>query len=150
MKPNELSKLFDFSARKKYDLMFDPSVEHLQNVNDAMYYGLFVLACNDNDKDVFPYINVAILVGEKVEDGEHSYIVRSLADLNTTYTVSTVKLLRDYERPVVLITDGTPRTARVVGYKKDGNYLSVKFVNSANQNVHFVMLEDVQTIEVKE
>lgn len=150
MKPNELSKLFNFSARKKYDMMFDPTVEHLKNVNDAMYYGCFVLACNDNDSDVFPYINVAILVGEKVEDGEHSYIVRSLADLNTTYTVSEVKALRDFDRPVVLSTDGTPRTARVVGYKKDGNYLTVKFVKSGNEDITFVMLDDVQTIEVKE
>lgn len=148
MKPNELSKLFDFSARKKYDLMFDSSREYLQNTNDAMYYGLFVVACNDKDSDVFPYINVAILVGEKVEDGEHSYIVRSLADLSTTYTVSKVKPLQDYDRPVVLITGGVPRTARAVGYKKDGNYLSVKVLGDLD--VKFVNLEDVQSIEVKE
>ena len=148
MKPTELSKLFNFSARKKYDMMFSCTNEGVKNIDNAMYYGLFVVACNDNDSDVFPYINVAILVGEKVEDGEHSYIVRSLADMSTTYTVRNVKLLRDYDRPVVLITGGTPKTARVVGYKKDGNYLSVKVVGELD--VKFVSLDDVQTIEVKE
>ena len=148
MKPTELSKLFNFSARKKYDMMFDPSSEHLKDANNAMYYGCFVVACNDNDSDVFPYISVAILVGEKVEDGEHSYIVRSLAEMSTTYTVRDGKPLGDYERPVVLITGGTPKTARVVGYKKDGNYLTVKILGDLD--VKFVSLDDVQTIEVKE
>ena len=148
MKPTELSKLFNFSARKKYELMFDRTNAGVKDMNTAMYYGLFVVACNDNDSDVFPYINVAILVGEKVEDGEHSYIVRSLAEMSTTYTVRNVKPLRDYDRPVVLITGSIPKTARVVGYKKDGNYLSVKV--SGDLDVSFVSLDDVQTIEVKE
>ena len=148
MKPTELSKLFNFSARKKYDLMFDNTIEGVKDMDTGMHYGLFVVACNDNDSDVFPYINVAILVGEKVEDGEHSYIVRSLAEMSTTYTVRNVKPLRDYDRPVVLTTDGIPKTARVVGYKKDLNYLSVKVLNEPG--VRFVSLDDVQTIEVKE
>lgn len=148
MKPTELSKLFNFSARKKYDLMFDNTIEGVKDIDTGMHYGLFVVACNDNDSDVFPYINVAILVGEKVEDGEHSYIVRSLAEMSTTYTVRNVKPLRDYDRPVVLITDGIPKTALVVGYKKDGNYLSVKVLNEPG--VRFVSLDNVQTIEVKE
>lgn len=148
MKPTELSNLFNFSARKKYDLMFDPSREHLKDANTAIYYRCFVVACNDNDSDVFPYINVAILVGEKVEDGEHSYIVRSLTDMSTTYTVRNVKPLDDYERPMVLITDGTPKTASVIGYRKDENHLAVRFYGE--HDVTFVSLDDVQTIEVKE
>lgn len=148
MKPTELSKLFNFSARKKYELMFDSTNEGVKEMSTAMYYGTFVVACNDNDSDVFPYINVAILVGEKVEDGEHSYIVRSLAEMSTTYTVRNVKPLRDNDRPVVLITGGIPKTARVVGYKKDCNYLSVKIMGELD--VKFVSLDDVQTIEVKE
>lgn len=148
MKPTELSKLFNFSARKKYDLMSDNTIEGVKDIDTGMHYGLFVVACNDNDSDVFPYINVAILVGEKVEDGEHSYIVRSLAEMSTTYTVRNVKPLREYDRPVVLTTDGIPKTARVVGYKKDGNYLVVKVLG--DQDVEFVSLDDVQTIEVKE
>lgn len=148
MIPSEISKLFDFSARKKYDMMFDPSREHLKDAGTAMNYGCFVVACNDNDSDVFPYINVAILVGEKVEDGEHSYIVRSLTDMSTTYTVRNVKLLSDHERPMVLLTYGTPKTARAIGYKKDGNYLSVRVFGYSD--VSYVSLDDVQTIEVKE
>lgn len=148
MKPSELSKLFNFSARKKYDMMFDRSSGHLTDTSTAMDYGCFVVACNDNDSDVFPYINVASLVGEKVEDGEHSYIVRSLSDMSTTYTVLNAKPLRDYDRPVVLITNGTPKTALAIGYKKDGNYLAVRFLG--DHDVSCVSLDDVQTIEVKE
>lgn len=148
MKPTELSKLFNFSARKKYDMMFDPSSGHLKDTSTAINYGCFVVACNDNDSDVFPYINVASLVGEKVEDGEHSYIVRSLSDMSTTYTVRNAKPLRDYDRPVVLITYGTPKTALVIGYKKDGNYLAVRVLG--DHDVSCVSLDDVQTIEVKE
>ena len=153
MKPNELSELFNFSERKKYDIVQRGDYYTLYSANDLdkiCDHGVIALVTDDDQgPDVFPAIDVAVITGYKVEDGERQFIVRKLSDLSVSYTVKYAVPLGDLDRPVVLSTGGNiePRTCRVIGYRVSDNYLYVKLIDDEGVGIVGLPLEDIQAIK---
>lgn len=153
MKPNELSELFNLSERRKYDIV-QRGVNYEQSsssdIDEVCRYGVIALVTDDGqDPDVFPVIDVAVVTGYKVEDGKRHFIVRKLTDLSVSCTVTNAVPLGDSDRPVVLSVGGTyePRTCRVIGYRVDANYLSVKPIGDIDEDIVGLPLEGIQAIK---
>lgn len=153
MKPNELSELFNFSERKKYDIV-QREVSYAQSsvtdLDEICHYGFITLVTDDDQgPDVFPAIDVAVITGYKVEAGERKFIVRKLSDLSVSSTVAHAIPLGDDDRPVVLSVGGTdePRTCRVIGYRVDDNYLFVKLIGGIDEDIVGLPLEGIQAIK---
>lgn len=151
MKPNELSELFNLSERRKYDIA-QRGVKYKQSsktdIDEVCRYGVIALVTDDDqDPDVFPVIDVAVVTGYKVEDGKHKFIVRKLTDLSVSCTVANAIPLGDSDRPVVLNLGGTPQTCRVIGYRADDDYLSVKFIGDYDGTIIGLPLEGIQAIK---
>lgn len=153
MKPNELSELFNFSERKKYDIFKrDITYDMLCNtdIEGLCAVGAIALVTDDDQgPDVFPAIDVAVITGYKVEDCKRKFIVRKLSDLSVSYTVTYAVPLGDLNRPVVLSTGGTiePRTCSVIGYRVSDNYLYVKLINDEDAGIVGLPLEGIQAIK---
>lgn len=153
MKPNELSELFNFSERNKYDIVqrrVNYELTSKADIEEICSYGVIALVTNDDQgPDVFPAIDVAVITGYKVEDGERQFIVRKLSDLSVSYTVTYAVPLGDLDRPVVLSTSGTiePRTCSVIGYRVSDNYLYVKLINDEDAGIVGLPLEGIQAIK---
>lgn len=152
MKPNELSELFNFSERKKYDIV-QREVSYAQSsitdLDEICHYGFIALVTDDDQgPDVFPAIDVAVITGYKVEGGKRKFIVRKLSDLSVSCTVVHAFPLGD-DRPVVLNVGGPdePRTCRVIGYRVDANYLFVKLIGDINEDIVGLPLEGIQAIK---
>lgn len=151
MKPNELSELFNLSERRKYDIV-QRGVNYEQSSNsdiDAVCrYGVIALVTDDDqDPDVFPVIDVAVVTGYKVEDGKRQFIIRKLTDLSVSCTVTNAIPLGNSDRPVVLNLDGTPQTCRVIGYRADDDYLFVTFIGDCDEGIIGLPLEGIQAIK---
>lgn len=153
MKPNELSELFNFSERKKYDifkrditynLLCDTGVQELCTVGT-----IALVNVNDFCPDVFPVIDVAVITGYKFEDGDRKFIVRKFSDLSTSCEVTNAIPLCDNDKPVVLTTVGfaEPRTCRIIGYSVSCNKLNVKVVGDEDAGIIGLPLEGVQAIK---
>lgn len=153
MKPNELSELFNLSERRKYDIV-QREVSYAQSsitdLAEICHYGFIALVTDDDqDPDVFPVIDVAVVTGYKVEDGKRHFIVRKLTDLSVSCTVTNAIPLGDDYRPVVLTVGGTdePRTCRVIGYRVDNNCLCVKLIGDIDEGIVGLPLEGIQAIK---
>ena len=153
MKPNELSELFNFSERKKYDI-FKRDITYNQLCNTDIEglcgVGAIALVCADDFcPDVFPVIDVAIITGYKFEDGNRKFIVRELSDLSTSFEVANAIPISDNNKPVVLGSVGfaEPRICRVVGYSVSRNKLYVKVVGGEDASIIGLPLEAVQAIK---
>ena len=153
MKPNELSELFNFSERKKYDLfkrditynqLCDTDIEGLCRVGT-----IALVNADDFCPDVFPVIDVAVITGYKFEDGDRKFIVRKLSDLSTSCEVTNAVPLSDNNKPVVLGSVGfaEPRIFRVIGYSVSRNKLYVKVVGDEDAGIIGLPLEGVQAIK---
>ena len=151
MKPNELSELFNFSERRKYDIVQRGITYELSSDSDfaeVCRYGVIALVTDDDQgPDVFPAIDVAVITGYKVEDGKRQFIVRKLTDLSVSYTVTHAIPLGDSDRPVVLFFGETPQTCRVIGYRADDNYLFAKFIGDSDEGIIALPLEGIQAIK---
>ena len=153
MKPNELSELFNFSEREKYDL-FKRDITYNQlcntDIEGLCAVGAIALVnADDFCPDVFPAIDVAIITGYKFEDGDRKFIVRKLSDLSTSCEVTNAIPLSDNNKPVVLGSVGfaEPRICRVVGYLVSNNIIYVKVVGDEDAGVIGLTLEGVQAIK---
>ena len=153
MKPNELSALFNFSERRKYDI-FKRDITYNQlcntDIEGLCAVGAIALVnVDDICPDVFPAIDVAIITGYKFEDGDRKFIVRKLSDLSTSCEVTNAIPLSDKDKPVVLGFVGLaePRTCRVVGYRISNNIIYVKVVGDEDAGVIGLALEGVQAID---
>ena len=153
MKPNELSELFNFSERKKYDLFKrDITYNQLCTTDIEGLCGVGTIALVNVDDfcpDVFPTIDVAIITGYKFEDGNRKFIVRKLSDLSTSCEVTNAVPLSDNNKPVVLGSDefDEPRVCRVIGYSVSRNKLYVKVVGDKDAGIIGLPLEGVQAIK---
>lgn len=151
MKPNELSELFKLSERRKYDIVHrGVNYAHSSNseLDDVCKYGVIALVTDDDqDPDVFPVIDVAVITGYKVEDGKRQFIVRKLTDLSVSCTVTNAIPLGDSDRPVVLNLGVVPQTCCVVGYRADNNYLFVNLIGDYDKNIVGLPLEGIQAIK---
>lgn len=153
MKPNELSELFNFSERKKYDIInrhgaYDIFYEN--GLEETCLYGTIALVTDDNqDTDVFPTINAVVITGYKLEDGRRSLIVRKLSDLSVSYSVTNAFPLDDSDRPLVLSTDvdTEPCLCRVIGYNVPKNRLYVMVIGGAHTDIIGLPLEGIQAIK---
>ena len=153
MKPNELSELFNFSERKKYDI-FKRGVTNNQLVNTDIEKlcalgAIALVNVDDLWPDVFPVIDVAIITGYKFEDGNRKFIVRKLSDLNTSCEVTNAIPLSDNDRPVVLgtVEFDEPHVCRVIGYSVSRHNLYVKVVGDEDAGIIGLPLEGVQAIK---
>ena len=153
MKPNELSELFNFSERKKYDI-FKRDVKYNQLCNtdiEALCAVGAIALVNVDDlcPDMFPAIDVAIITGYKFEDGNRKFIVRKLSDLSTSFEVTNAIAISDENKPVVLDSVGQadPRTCRVIGYRVSNNIMFVKVIGDKDAGVIGITLEGVQAIK---
>lgn len=153
MKPNELSELFNFSERKKYDTIrigVTYALSSETDIAEICRYGVIALVTDDDQgSDEFPTIDVAVITGYKVEDGERKFIVRKLSDLSVSCTVAHAVPLGDEQRPMVLSTGGyaEPRTCRVIGYRPSDNYLYVRIVGDEDTGIVGLPLEGIQAIK---
>lgn len=153
MKPNELSELFNFSERKKYDIFKrDITYNQLRNADIEGLSAVGAIALVNADDfcpDVFPAIDVAIITGYKFEDGDRKFIVRKLSDLSTSCEVTNAIPLSDNNKPVVLGSVGfaEPRICRVIGYRVSNNNIYVKVVGDEDAGVIGLTLEGVQAIK---
>ena len=153
MKPNELSELFNFSERKKYDIFKrDITYNQLCNTDIEGLCGVGAIALVNADDfcpDVFPVIDVAVITGYKFEDGNRKFIVRKLSDLSTSCEVTNAIPLSDNNKPVVLGTVGfdEPRVCRVIGYSVSCHKLYVKVVGDEDAGIIGLPLEVVQAIK---
>lgn len=153
MKPNELSELFNFSERTKYDIVKRGVNSVLRTEADIIEYcreGAIVLATDDYDNiDKFPIIDVAVLCGYKIENGHRKLIVRKLTDLNTSVTVEHAVPLSRYYQPVVLnvARNMIPFTCEVIGYLFSDNILTVNVVGCESSGNSYYPLEYFQTIK---
>ena len=153
MKPNELSELFNFSERKKYDI-FKRDITYNQlcntDIEGLCTVGAIALVnADDSCPDVFPVIDVAAITGYKFEDGNRKFIVRKLSDLSTSCEVTNAIPLSDNNKPVVLGSVGfaEPRICRVIGYRVSNNIIYVKVVGDEDAGVIGLTLEGVQAIK---
>ena len=153
MKPNELSELFNFSERKKYDIfkrgitydmLCNTDIEGLCAVG-----AIALVNVDDFCPDMFPAIDVAIITGYKFEDGNRKFIVRKLSDLSTSCEVTNAIPLSDNDKPVVLGSVGfaEPRICRVIGYNVFCHKLYVKVVGVEDEGIVGLPLEDFQAIK---
>lgn len=156
MKQNELSELFNFSERKKYDIVqrgipFALTSDSVPDLDEVIHLGVIVLVTEDKNADEFPAIDVAVITGYRVEDGERKLIVRKLSDLSVSYTVTHVVPIGDAYRPVVLSTDGHAplRTCTVVGYRITTNRLSVEVIGNEDAGIVALPLEGIQAIKME-
>lgn len=149
MKPDELSELFNFSERRKYDIVHrGVKYELSSDIDECCRYGTIALVTDDDkDPDVFPAIDVAVITGYKVEDGKRQLVVRKLTDLSVSCTVANAIPLDDSDRPVVLFFGETPLTCRVNGYRLDDNYLFAKFIGDYAESIVGLPLKDIQAIK---
>ena len=153
MKPNELSELFNFSERKKYDI-FKRDITYNQlcntDIEGLCAVGAIALVNVDDFRpDVFPAIDVAVITGYKFEVGNRKFIVRKLSDLSTSCEVTNAIPISDKDKPVVLATVGfaEPRICRVVGYSVSRHNLYVKVVGDEDAGIIGLALEGVQAIK---
>lgn len=153
MKPNELSELFNFSERKKYDI-FKRDVRYNQLCNTDIERlcavgAIALVHVDDLWPDMFPASYMAIITGYKFEDGNRKFIVRKLSDLSTSCEVTNAIPLSDNDKPVVLGSVGfaEPCICRVIGYSVSYDKLYVKVVGDEDEGIIGLPLEDFQTIK---
>lgn len=153
MKSNELSELFNFSERKKYDI-FKRGITYDQLCNSDIegLCGVGTIALVNVDDfcpDVFPAIDVAIITGYKFEDGNRKFIVRKLSDLSTTCEVTNAIPISDNNKPVVLGSVGfaEPRVCRLIGYSVSRHKFYVKVVGDEDAGIVVLPPEGVQAIK---
>lgn len=153
MKPTELSELFNFSERKKYDIIKRGVTYDLfdtKDLDETCIYGTIALVTDDDqDPDVFPTIDVVVITGYKHEDHKRSIIVRKLSDLSVSYSVTNVFPLDDGDRPLVLSTDVAtePCLCRVIGYSVTRNCLYVMVIGGEYTDIIGLPLEGIQAIK---
>lgn len=153
MKPNELSELFNFSERKKYDIFSrSESVRRAteEELRTLCNRGTIVLVSDDYDNtDKFPTVDVAALCGYKVEDGNREFIVRKLTDLSNSVVVKDAIQISDCYRPVVLYTNDSvpPFTCNVIGCDVSCNKLYVNIIYKESAGIVCLQLENCHTIK---